>query len=724
MAGELINVTMPDGTVITDVPSDITQEDLLQQYSKHKATSKPSVLEAMKEGAARAFSPESIKEFGQQIGPGASERMARTGKFLTGMADLPANIMKITGISEKPAEVVQAAKSGLDTLQQAGGGTGVSPAVAGFAGELASAGKGLQLAGKALSPLTKYMPEFLTTPLSKTVAGSAGVGAAASPTGETQDILQSAGEGALWGAGAHGLMKTIGAVASPALERAKQLAADLKIAPEQLRGTTMGQFFGGPLQTIENLASGLPFTGIRKEVVKGQKLLDDLAEANKESVSGQAKVAKEGMEYAASDIQAAEKRAADKLLLEKERVLEQQIAAQKLKLKDEESAVHIPALNKALEPLGVQIPPGMTGQAAMKFAQDARSAAYDTALKNIKGLRITGATEKDLLSVLDDYSTASLTPELYNALENKISNIIANTKRGGWLTSEKWQGLMSELGSDAHAAINRGGVFEPKYGRALLELQDKLMSIAEKKAGTPQFVAANKTFAAMQPLERASTYLNSLTAGGEFTPSNILNALKAGMSSKRLAAGESEMQKMAQEAHDTILKRRADVEAEAKKLRQSHADEKTATQEALDKKHTQQTRNVKDQTDYLKTLANKKIESYQKAMEGMRGDTQVPYEIKRAGMIGSGLGGGYAAANLLGASLPHLAGIYGAGAGLSNILYSGPMQRAIQRAALMNRPAAVRQVGEQLKAAAPAVGVATAQERMNKAAGGLASLDD
>ena len=122
MAGELINVTMPDGTVITDVPRDITQEDLLQQYSKHKATNKPSVWEAMKEGASQAFSPQSVKEFGETVGPGATERMARTGRFLTDMAELPANVMKITGISDKPAELVQAAKNRVNTLQEAGGG--------------------------------------------------------------------------------------------------------------------------------------------------------------------------------------------------------------------------------------------------------------------------------------------------------------------------------------------------------------------------------------------------------------------------------------------------------------------------------------------------------------------------------------------------------------------------------------------------------------------------
>jgi hypothetical protein len=724
---------------------------------------KPTVFQAMKQGAQQAFTPEAISELGKRIPPEVAGRMASTARYGTGIARIPANLMKMAGV-EGPSEFVKAVDTGAKNLTESAGYTGSGPAVANFLGETTLGGAALKGASKA-APFLEAIPggaamvnAIKQSPASQAILGGMGLGAAGS-TGSTYDVAKEAGLGGAFGLAGQGIASALGSVAAPVLKRYNELKDLGYSKAEILKDTTIGQLLGGKMQAFETMLSDIPFSGVAQSVEKGAKSLYGALENKVAPILGRQKAAENILDTSTGAIKTAETRALDDARLEAQRKLQTgqtkqttslqdaQLAAQRkleleqtgqtAALKATQSDVHIPAVNYALKPLGIEIPEGKTGNEAMKIATDTISDAYKKALSGMTSLKLPESTKTEMRDLSRSFDF-DLGPYA-QSFEKDVERLINQTTNKNWLMPDKWQGNLSDLSARAYkASSGGGGVFDANYGKALYQLKDKWMDLVEGQVGGDLFKAANTAFSKFKVPERAAAYASSIKAGGEFSPNELINALRAEMTTKRLAGGESELQKLAVDANNKLMGERQALSNAQSSAKQNIKDLSLGENRALENKQSLATQNFKDlftnknraledkfagiqntlatQKAALQNQAQKQIGTQKAAIETAAGPERSA-EGKRVGYaLGTGsLGlGGYGLTRL--GVDPSTALALGGGTILgAKGLYSSPVQDLLKKAALAERPEVVQAAGRALKSNAPMAGLAAAQARQSSA---------
>ncbi|MEI8296214.1 MAG: hypothetical protein WCG04_06810, partial [Alphaproteobacteria bacterium] len=469
--------------------------------------------------------PEAITEFGKEIPPAAAARMAAPVRMATGIARIPANLMRMAGI-EEPAQAVGAAEEGAKNLVESSGYTGMRPGLANLGGEMVLGGAALKGASK-LAPMVEALPGgaamvkgIKESPSAQAILGGMGLGAAGS-TGSQYDVLSEAGKGGLFGLGGQAVASVLGHVAAPVLKRYNELK-DLGYSKEQiLKDTTIGQLLGGKMQTFENLLSDLPFSGVAQKIQQGAESLHGALKSKVEPILQRQKTAENILGSSLDQFKTAENRALQDAKIAAERKLQTGQAGQTAALKATESDVHIPAVNYALKPLGIQIPEGTTGDAAMLLGQKAISDAYTNSLGNFSNLRLTKNVQDDLRSLTDTYSDKYLGKDTAELFKNDIERLLGEASKGKWLTPDNWQRNLSDLSTEAYKMSQK----DPRYSKALYELKDKWMDLIEGQVGSDLFKAANTAFSKFKVPEKAAAYASSIKAGGEFSPNELINSL-------------------------------------------------------------------------------------------------------------------------------------------------------------------------------------------------------
>jgi hypothetical protein len=768
---------------------------------------KPTVLGAIKQGAEQAFTPEAISELGKRIPPGAAGRMAAAARFGTGLARIPANLMRIAGV-EGPSEFVKAVDEGAKNLTESAGYTGGLPEVANLGGEILLGGAALKGASK-LAPVVEALPGgaalvkgLSQSPYAQAILGGMGFGAAGS-TGSQYDVLKEAGLGGLFGLGGQAAASSIGSVAAPVLTRYKELKGLGYTDAEILKDTTIGQLLGGKAQTLEKILEAVPFSGVSQAVEKGAKSLRDTMATKVAPIFQRQKAAENVLDTSLGQFKTAEQRmlndakaeaqrklaigqtkqattlddaqlAAQRKLesgqtkqsttledakLAAQRKLETEQATQNAALKSTQSDVFIPAVNYALKPLNIVIPEGTPGNQAMKIGQTAISDAYNESLKNFSNLRLTKNIQDDLKSLTNTpgkegkiYNEGYLGKQNAGLFKNDIQRLIEETSKGKWLTPDNWQRSLSNLSKEAYSLRQT----DPRYSQALYELKDKWMDLVESQVGSDLFKAANTAFSKFKIPERASAYASSIKAGGEFSPNELVNALRAEMTTKRLAGGEDELQQLAVNAHNKLMGEREALAASQAAAKQGVKDLSVSENRALSDLQTTAKQNLKDlftgknralsdlqttakqnlsdlygakgqgledkftglgsnlaqQKAALKSQAEAQVGKQKAAIEDITGlPSDNSYEGRRLGYaLGVGSLGGYGLSRF---GVDPMVSLGAAGAGIlgSRGVYSPAVQNLLKNTAIGNRNPIVREAGETLRENAPLVGITTAQEQ-------------
>ena len=720
---------------------------------------KPSVWQDIKQGAQQAFSPEAITEYGKQIPPAAAARMSAPINMVAGMARIPANLMSWAGINE-PKEAINAAQEGAKNLTESAGYTGMRPGLSNLGGEAAFGGAALKLASKAAPAIeamggANLVKSLKESPASQAILGGMGLGAAGS-TGSPYSVLEQAGLGGAVGLGGQAVASSLGHLAAPVLKRYNELKDLGYSKAEILKDTTIGQLLGGKMQAFENMLSDIPFSGVAQAVEKGAKSLYGALENKVAPILGRQKAAENVLDTSMGSIKTGERnalrdaeieaqrrlqigqtkqtRSLEDAKLEAQRKLEAEQAGQTAALKSTQTDVHIPAVNYALKPLGIEIPAGVTGNEAMRIGQKAISDAYNKSLENLSGLRLTKPVQNDLRSLTDTYNAGYLGKDGAELFKNDIERLIGETSKGKWLTPDNWQRNLSKLSKEAYSFRQK----DPRYSQALYDLKDKWMDVIEGQVGSELFKNANIAFSKFKVPEKAATYATSIKAGGEFSPNELVNALKAEMTTKRLAGAEDELQQLAVGAHNKLMGEREALASTQSLAKQSAKDLLTGENRALADKQSLATQNLKDlfsgkgrtledkltgmqnnlamQKAALKGQAEKQIGAHEAAIKGTTGPERTP-EGKRLGYTlgaGSLLGGGYGLSRL---GFDPGTAITAGGATILGAkgLYSSPVQNWLKQKALAQRPQAVQAAGEALKANAPVAGLTAVQERQRMA---------
>ena len=717
----MADVRMPDGQIVTNVPDDMDPDELLKNYSSHLATQpkqkESSVWEAVKQGAKQAFSPEAITEYGKQIPPGAAARMAAPINMAAGMARIPANLMSWAGINE-PKEAINAAQEGAKNLTESAGYTGMRPGLSNLGGEVALGGAALKLASKAAPAIeamggANLVKSLKKDPLSQAVLGSAALGAAGS-TGTAYDASKEALLGGAFGAAGHGIASGVGHVAAPQLARYKALK-DAGYTDEQiLKDTSIGQFFGGIPQKIENVLKDIPLGGVVPKVEAGIKSLKQSLLGKTEPILEQSKTAQNILGTSQKQAQTLEQRALDKTTDITNLEMNARHAAEVAAHKATGADVHIPALNYALEPLGKTISPNKIGHDANNEMVGFIKDAYKESLGGMSTLRLSKPVQENLRSLKETWK-GKLTPDVQELLSHDIERLIASTSKGKWLTPENWQNNLMDLSTDAYKMIQK----EPRYGQALYELKDKWMDVIENQVGSELFKAANTAFSRSKIPEKAASYGKSIKAEGQVEPNELVNAARSELSTSRLAGGENKIQQMAVEANKKFLADKAAMEAKqsAEKLKTGNVAEQQKY--ALQDRYTGMENTLARQKAALQKQAEGNVGKHQELIDETIGPKTLGDYVGKRMAYGVGAGslgmGSYGLSHILGIDPLYAAAIAGTTMGGTRGLYSKTAQDWLKQKALAPRSAPTQAVGEALQANAPVAGLTTVQERQRMA---------
>lgn len=212
-------------------------------------------------------------------------------------------------------------------------------------------------------------------------------------------------------------------------------------------------------------------------------------------------------------------------------------------------------INKALEPVGAALPPGIpAGREAIGAAQQIASEAYDRALAGVtfKGDAIMAQEMRDLRSLVAEMPQ-SHQQQFESIIQNRIMKRMAPT---GTMDGQTFKQVESELGFLANGFRASRDMADQQLGSALKQARELGREALER--GNPgkraEIAAANQTYAMLSRIEDAS--MNRATADGVFTPADLLRSIRANArrtgTRKLFARGDAALQDIA-EAGQSVL---------------------------------------------------------------------------------------------------------------------------------------------------------------------------
>lgn len=661
----------------------------------------------------------------EQAGPVAKDVAMAPVRAMLAVGKLPANVARLAGYG-KPAQMIEqadvAAKEYSAPQEGFMGTRGPISTAASLGGDIVSGGallKGLQLAAAPLKTVPMFQPaaQFISkSPTTQATIGGGALGAMGAEEADPLSLLKSTGLGAGFGVVGQAAATGLGKVMNPALERLNQLrAAGIDTTRLEKEGT-IGQVLGGKTQQVENLLSLLPFGGVTSKIQQGAKAFDEAAALRQAGIKTSQKTAEQGLTEGGERTISTQKAALQSQMANLDDRFQNFVQKTTQNLDQKQGQFSTPIINRALANINQKLPDNVSGTQGIEEAQKLIAKAYDDALVKIGEVKITPQAEASLNSLKTQYKGklgGENSPE-YNKFVAQIDDLLDSGGDTRLLDAKQWQVKFQDLGTEAFENSASRIAAERQYGRALTDLKDKWMQLIEDSTGSAQIKAANKAYSEFQAPQRAASYVASITKGGEFDPNQLLNAIRAGTSIKRFAAGTDDLQKQTTKAYQEMAKERAALKARHEDFAKQLKQKKLQMGQEFAGKKQQTKRNVESQKELTKLEADLERQAVKDIGEKVKEGAGATYAQNRLAYGLTGLGGtGYGLNKLFGIS-PELSAL-GAGATIfgTNVLYNPIAQSLIKKAAVGPRSETVRQLGTGLQQAAPAIGVGTAAAREN-----------
>lgn len=664
----------------------------------------------------------------EQAGPVAKDVAMAPVRAMLAVGKLPANIAKLAGYG-KPAQMIEqadvAAKEYSAPEEGFMGTRGPISTAASLGGDIMGGGallKGAQLAAAPLKTIPAFQPaaQYLSkSPTAQATIGGGLVGAASAEGTDPMSMLTSTGLGAAFGAGGEKVATGVGKMLNPALERLKQLREAGIDTDKLIKEGTIGQVLGGTTQKAENLLSLMPFGGVSSKIEKGLKAFQESAKARTAGIETAQKTAQEGLSQGAKMDIGQQKLNLQNQLANLDDRFQQFVQTTTANLDKKQSQFSTPIVNRALANINQKLPDDVSGTKGIEFAQQQISKAYDDALSKIGDVKITQQAEKNLVDLKEAYKRklGGENSENYNRFASYVDDLLDSGGDARLLDAKQWQVRLQDLGEDAYNYSRSSTASEREYGKALKDLKDRWMQLIEDSTGSAEIKAVNKAYSEFQAPQRAASYVSSITKGGEFDPKQLLNAIKAGTSTKRFAAGTDDLQKETVEAFQKMAQERAALKARHEDFAKQLKEKKAEIGQQFASKKEQTARNVKSQQELARLNAKMEKEKVAAAAEEVGAGERGSYAQNRLAFMLGGVpligAGGYGANRFLGISPELQAMLAGGALAGTRALYSSPVQTAIKKAATAPRPEAVQQLGTGLQQLAPTIGAGAAAAREN-----------
>lgn len=208
------------------------------------------------------------------------------------------------------------------------------------------------------------------------------------------------------------------------------------------------------------------------------------------------------------------------------------------------------AVSRVLKPIGAQLPEGVTGHEAVKFAGETVSKAYDdllskaTAKSDKQFAMEMGKIAQEVRSTLPKDRAAQFEKTMRDLLTTKMA-------KNGTMTGEQIKAAEAKLGLLSRQYGKSPDGDQQLLGQAYRDAQGELRELVERNnpAVAQRLKAINTAFATLIRVERAAGSVGA--EKGVFTPAQLHAAVKASDSSlrkKATARGQALMQEFAEDA--------------------------------------------------------------------------------------------------------------------------------------------------------------------------------
>lgn len=208
-------------------------------------------------------------------------------------------------------------------------------------------------------------------------------------------------------------------------------------------------------------------------------------------------------------------------------------------------------MNKAIAPIGKNVPKNLEGQEAFAFAKNQIDEAYEDVIPKLK-ISDVQPLEDAVLGIVA--KNEDLPEEMADTLLKKIDKNLIGRVKDGEIAGQTLKDAESALGEEAINLSRSSDAFQRQMGQALFDVQTALRkTLADQNPDAKELQKVNKAFAQLVPVQEAA--LAATVREGRFTPAQLLRGIKKADKSRRktkVAKGEAPLQEFGQQAQDVI----------------------------------------------------------------------------------------------------------------------------------------------------------------------------
>lgn len=203
------------------------------------------------------------------------------------------------------------------------------------------------------------------------------------------------------------------------------------------------------------------------------------------------------------------------------------------------------AYNRALTPIGKSLPAGVSGRDAVDFAQKELSNQYDAVLNKIGAIKPDQLFNKNVLKLQNMVNSLGIPESEKDKFAMTMNNIASSIDDNNVITSDAYKLLESRLTSTAKKLYSSSNIYEGEIAPAVKQLKKELTDMLKRQAGenADELKSVNTGWANFKRAQKASSFLGA--EGGEFTPSQYLNAVKSLSNINQFAKGSALNQDLA-----------------------------------------------------------------------------------------------------------------------------------------------------------------------------------
>lgn len=185
------------------------------------------------------------------------------------------------------------------------------------------------------------------------------------------------------------------------------------------------------------------------------------------------------------------------------------------------------AFNRALAPIGKELPKNLRGNDAVVFAENALKDKYDDVLTKIGAITPDDAFNQKLSSLKGMVDDLVMPQAEKSKFANALNNVKQSIDDNGVITSSAYKKLESDLGTKARKLEGSQNIYEFDLAPAVKQLQAELRDMLQRQAGdfADELKKANTGWANFKRVQNAASKLGA--ESGEFTPSQFQNAVRA-----------------------------------------------------------------------------------------------------------------------------------------------------------------------------------------------------